>query len=145
MLFTNSDWEESHPIKRTLLQPLLPWRCVGWSDLTLNFFVVSSSGSEDLASPDGWLVDGAEALIELVLHLGDVRFAVLVMARKEADASVTLCQVSGLWREVEVKDSDVEGYWYSTTDGQTRPCSPVASAESVLRPQLIKVFSFENR
>lgn len=145
MLFTNTDWEESHPTKRTLLQPLVPWRCVGWSDLTLNFFVVASSGSEDLASPDGWVVDGAEALIELVLHLGDVHFAVHVMGRKEVDASVTLCQVNGLWKEVEVNDSDVVGYWYSTTDGQTRPCSPVATDKSVERPQLIKVFSFDNR
>jgi hypothetical protein len=111
----------------------------------LNFFVVASSASEDLASPDGWVVDGAEALIELVLHLGDVRFAVHVMARKEADASVTLCQVSGLWKEVEVKDSNVAGYWYATTDGQTRPCSPVASAKSVDRPRLVKVLSFQKK
>jgi hypothetical protein len=144
MLFTDSSWEEPHPIKKRLMQPLLPWRCVGWSDLTLNFFVVASSGRAECASPDGWVVDGAEALIELVLHLGDVSFSVHLLARNEADASVTLCRVSGLWQEAQAKDSDVVHYWYSTTDGETRRCSPVASGRHVKRPRLVKVLSFEN-
>lgn len=145
MLFTESSWEEPHPIKKRLMQPLLPWRCVGWSDFTLNFFVVASSGGADCASPDGWVVDGAEALIELVLHLGDVTFSVHLLGRNEDDASVTLCQVSGLWREVQAKDSDVVSYWYSTDDGETRPCSPVAFGRRVERPRLVSVLSFENR
>lgn len=144
MLFTDSSWEEPHPIKRTLLQPLLPWRCIGWSDLTLNFFVVASSGRADFASPDGWVVDGAEALIELVSNLGDLSFSVHLFARKEADASVTLCEVSALWKELEAKDSDAVGYWYSTTDGQTRPCSPIASATRAETPRLTKLLNFED-
>ncbi|WP_175151332.1 hypothetical protein [Paraburkholderia ultramafica] len=126
------------------MQPLLAWRCIGWSDLTPNFFVVASSGGADCASPDGWVVDGALALIELVLHLGDVSFSVHLLARNEADASVTLCRVSGLWQEVQAKESDVVRYWYSTTDGETRPCSPVASGRRVERPRLVNVMSFEN-
>ncbi|MFL9905668.1 hypothetical protein [Paraburkholderia sp. RL17-337-BIB-A] len=126
------------------MQPLLPWRCIGWSDLTLNFFVVASSGRADFASPDGWVADGAEALIELVSNLGDVSFSVHLLARDETDASVTLCRVSALWKELEVKDSDVVGYWYSTTDGQTRPCSPIASATRAERPRLTKLLNFED-
>jgi hypothetical protein len=144
MLFTDSSWEESHPVKRTLLHPLLPWRCIGWSDLTLNFFVVASSGRGNFASPDGWIVDGPEALIELVLHLGDVSFSVHLLARDDADASVTLCRVSALWRELEVKDSDVEGYWYSTIDGRTRPCSPIVSGTRAERPRMTKLLNFED-
>ncbi|CAB3691995.1 hypothetical protein LMG27174_03218 [Paraburkholderia rhynchosiae] len=131
-------------MKKRLMQPLLPWRCVGWSDLTVNFFVVASAGGEDCASPDGWVVDGAEALIELVLQLGDVSFSVHLLARGDADASVTLCRVSGLWQEVQAEDSDVVHYWYSTTDGETRRCSPAASGRRVKRPRLVKVLSFEN-
>ncbi|MFL9987299.1 hypothetical protein [Paraburkholderia sediminicola] len=131
-------------MKRTLLQPLLPWRCIGWSDLTLNFFVVASSGRGNFASPDGWVVDGPEALIELVSHLSDSSFSVHLLARKEADASVTLCRVSALWKELEVKDSDVVGYWYSSTDGQTRPCSPIASGTRAGRPRLMKLLNFED-
>lgn len=144
MLFTDSSWEEPHPVKKRLMQPLLSWRCVGWSDFTLNFFVVASSGGEDRASPDGWVVDGAEALIELLLHLGDVGFSVHLLARNETNASVTLCRVSALWQEVAVDDSDVVRYWYSTTDGETRRCSAVAFGMRVERPQLVKVMSFEN-
>jgi hypothetical protein len=144
MLFTDSSWEEPHPMKKRLMQPLLPWRCVGWSDLTLNFFVVASAGGADCASPDGWVVDGAEALIELVLQLGDVSFSVHLLARNEADASVTLCRVSGLWTEVRARDADVVRYWYSTTDGETRPCSPVASGTRVERQRLVNVMSFGN-
>ncbi|WMY07267.1 hypothetical protein [Paraburkholderia phenoliruptrix] len=144
MLFTNRDWEEPNPIKKRLMQPFLTWRCVGWSDLTPNFFVVASSSEEDW-NPGGWVVDGAESLIQLVLQLGAVSFSVHLFARKEADASVTLCRVSGLWQEVAVDDSDLVRYWYSTTDGETRLCSPVAFGMRVERPQLVKVMSFEYR
>lgn len=90
------------------------------------------------------MVDGPEALIELVSNLGDLSFSVHLLARKEADASVTLCGVSALWKELEVKDLDVAGYWYSTTGGQTRPCSPIASATRAEIPQLTKLLSFED-
>lgn len=145
MLFTNGKWKDSHPIKRTLLQPHVPWRCIAWSDLTLNFFVVASSGPADFASPDGWIVDGAEALIELAANLGDLHFSVHLFARKAADASVTLCEVNSVWKELEVKDWDVPGYWYSTSDGETRPCSPVESASRNERPRLIRVLNFDTR
>ena len=125
------------------MQPLLSWRCVGWSDTTPNFFVVPSSRGADW-SPDGWVVDGAEALIQLVLQLGDFSFSVHLLARNEADASVTLCRVSGLWQEGEGNGTDVVHYWYSTSDGETRRCSPVAFGTRVERPRLVKVLSFEN-
>lgn len=144
MLFTDSSWEELHPFKRAVLQPLLGWRCIGWSDHTLNFFVVASPGREDLFAPDGWVVDGAEALIELVSHLDDVGFSVYLMARKDADASITLCRVCALWKEVEAKGSDASGYWYSTADGPARPCSPLRSALHAKEPRLMKLLSFED-
>ncbi|WOD17128.1 hypothetical protein [Paraburkholderia kirstenboschensis] len=126
------------------MQPLTAWRCIGWSDLTLNFFVAATPDRQDLTSPDGWVVDGAEALIELVLHLSDVRFAVHVMARKEAHASITLCRVTGLWKELEDEIFGTAGYWYSTADGHTRPCSPITVAKSAEIPQLMKLMNFEN-
>jgi len=126
------------------MQPLLAWRCVGWTDLTPNFFVVASSRGADCASADGWVVDGAEALIQLVLQLGDVSFSVHLLARNEADTSVTLCRVSELWQEGQAEESDVVRYWYSTTDKEPRPCSPIASAKRVESPRLVKVLSFEN-
>lgn len=143
MLFTDSSWEEPHPIKKRLMQPFLPWRCVGWSDATPNFFVVASSRGADWR-PDGWVVDGAEALIQLVLQLGDVSFSVHLLARSEDDASVTLCRVSGLWQEAEGNDKGVVNYWYSTADGETRRCLPVAFGTRIERPRLVKVLSFEN-
>ncbi|REE23242.1 hypothetical protein B0G71_6487 [Paraburkholderia sp. BL27I4N3] len=90
------------------------------------------------------MVDGAEALIQLVLQLGDVSFSVHLLARNKADASVTLCRVSGLWQEAGGKDKDVVHYWYSTSDGETRRCWPAASGTHVKRPRLVKVLSFEN-
>ncbi|MEM5346081.1 hypothetical protein V4C56_41460 [Paraburkholderia azotifigens] len=124
------------------MQPLLTWRCIGWSDLTLNFFVVASSSRADRFAPDGWVVDGADALIELVSRLDNVGFSVYLMARKDADASVTLCRVCALWKEVE--GSDADGYWYSTVDGQPRPCSAIRSRTDDAKPRLIKVLSFED-
>ncbi|MBC8639396.1 hypothetical protein IAG25_21445 [Caballeronia sp. EK] len=126
------------------MQPLLAWRCVGWTDLTPNFFVVASSRGEDCASANGWVVDGAEALIQLLLQLGEVSFSVHLLARNKADASITLCRVSALWQDAESNDKDVVHYWYSTTDGETRRCSPVAFGRFVKRPRLVKVLSFEN-
>ncbi|WP_156516559.1 hypothetical protein [Paraburkholderia caribensis] len=126
------------------MQPLLGWRCIGWSDHTLNFFVVASPGRGDLFAPDGWVVDGAEALVELVAHLDDVGFSVYLMARNDTDASITLCRVSALWKEIEAKDSDVEVYWYSTADGQARPCSAIRSRMDDAKPRLINVLSFED-
>jgi hypothetical protein len=66
------------------------------------------------------------------------------LARSEDDASVTLCRVTGLWQEVQAKDSDVVSYWYSTNDGEPRPCSPIASSRRVERPRLVNVMSFGN-
>jgi hypothetical protein len=145
MLFTNSDWEDFNPYKRTLLQPLRPWRCIGWSDLTLNFLVVASPNRGGEFGPDGWIADGPEALIELVQHLGDVGFSVHLIARKQADASMTFCQVTGLWREVETGDPEMARYWYSTDDKQVRPCAPLAMSTTQKRPKLVKLLSFGDR
>jgi hypothetical protein len=40
MLLTDETWAECHPVRRALVKPYQAWRCVGWTEETLNFLVV---------------------------------------------------------------------------------------------------------
>src|ERR1700722_12813388 len=66
MLVTDESWAECHPGWRALMSPYQSWRCVGWTDETLNFFAVASRAQLGRDLPDGGLlISGPEALIEM--------------------------------------------------------------------------------
>lgn len=121
MLVTDSSWAESHPVRRALAGPYQAWRCVAWTDEALNFLIVSSGSLRDREQlPDGWLVDGPEALLEATSQLEPGGFAVYVLDRAADAAKLDLCQVTGIWRE---RHGAVPIFWYGTSGGTLNPCS----------------------
>lgn len=144
MLLTDERWAECHPIRRAIARPYQPWRCVGWTDETLNFLVVISRNLRDHASlPDGWLIGGPEALIESVSQCVPGSFSVYVLDRAADDARVDLCRVTGIWRERQEKQGDEPWIWYSTDSGELRPCSRVRLGLEA-QPELVIQLNFES-
>lgn len=125
------------------MRPFLAWRCVGWSDQTLNFFVVPCPGSVQRDMSDGWVVDGADALVEIAAQLSPGDYSVHLVARREKDDALTFCRVTALWRRSSKERMGRPSYWYSTDDGQTRACSPVDSALQIKMPELEAVLNFD--
>ncbi|RQR85317.1 hypothetical protein DIE11_04655 [Burkholderia sp. Bp9012] len=126
MLVTDASWAEADPVRRALAMPHQAWRCVGWTDETLNFLVVAPRHRRDHASlPDGWLISGAEALVEVATQWESGSFEVYVLDRTAADGRVHLDRLTGIWREHEAEESGVSWLWYSTSRGELRPCAHI--------------------
>lgn len=119
MLVTRTVWADECR-RRRLAESVQAWRCVGWTDETLNFWVVSLDVQPH--EPSGWLVDGPETLLEVAEELGPGTFAVYVIDRP-TNGTARLCQVTGLWREGRTAE-DASGFWYANDAGELRPCSP---------------------
>jgi hypothetical protein len=119
MLLTDMTWAESNPLRRALLKPYQPWHCVAWTDEAPNFLVVASRDTPELMEmPDGWLVGGAEALLNAISQLEGGAFSVYVLDRVAVGPQLNLCPVTGIWRE---QTCEVPTYWYGTTAGEFRP------------------------
>lgn len=126
MLVTDESWAECHPGWRALMRPYQSWRCVGWTDETPNFFAVASRAPQarDLL-PDGLFISGPEALLEIASQWEPGSFSVYVLDRAADDAGIHLCQITGIWREREVKEGNEPWLWFSTSRGELRPCSRI--------------------
>lgn len=123
MLVTDTSWAESHPVRKAIAQPYQVWRCVGWTDEVLNFLVVSAHNvSDGIDLPDGWLIGGPDALMELAAQIEPAGFSVYVLDLVAENDPVRLRQVTGIWREKEPVETILR-LWYSTDSGEMRPCS----------------------
>jgi hypothetical protein len=144
MLVTDETWVECDPIRRALAQPYQAWRCVAWTDERLNFLVVASRTRRDHEHlPDGWLVGGAEALLDAAGQLEPGSFSVYVLDRATGDIETKLSEVTGIWRERERK-GDAYGFWYSNTRGEIKPCSRAQSHRGP-RPELESELDLDRR
>lgn len=122
MLVTDATWAEFHPVKRALVRPYDAWRCVGWTDEVLNFVVVTRhKHPETDALPDGFLVGGTEALLEVAAQREPGSYSVYVLDHSNA-ASASLRPVTAIWRE---RDAGGPVFWYETGAGERRPCSRI--------------------
>ena len=122
MLLTSTSWAESHPVRKALVQPYQSWRCIGWTDETLKFWIALARDTpEDEHLLDGWLVDGPEVLLEVVAQLKPASYAVYALDGTSGGEGMRFCRVTGIWRECEQRGT-VSAYWYRTADGVTRPC-----------------------
>lgn len=120
MVVTKVDWANESPVGQTLAESVQAWRCMAWTEETLNFWVISS---EVLPfEPSGWMVDGPEVLLEAAQELEPGSFAVYVIERSAAGAA-RLCQVTSLWQEGATEDA-TSGFWYANDAGELKPCSP---------------------
>jgi len=123
MLVTDESWAECHPGWRALTNPYQSWRCVGWTDETLNFFAVASRAQHGRDLPDGLLISGPEALIEMASKWEPGSFSVYILDRAADDAAIHLCPVTGIWREQGAEEDGGPWLWYSTSHNEMRPCS----------------------
>lgn len=123
MLVTDTSWAESHPVRKAIAQPYQVWRCVGWTDEVLNFLVVSARNlSNGIDLPDGWLIGGPDALMELAAQIEPASFSVYALDLVADNGPARLRLVTGIWREKEPVGI-VLRLWYSTDNGEMRPCS----------------------
>jgi len=104
MLVTDETWAERHPVKQAVARPYRAWRCVAFTEETLNFLIVASHDLPDGENlPDGWLVDGPEALLAVAAQLQAGTFSVLVMDRVADAMQMYLRRVTAIWREREAR------------------------------------------
>lgn len=144
MLVTDETWVECDPIRRALAQPYQAWRCFAWTDERLNFLVVASRNRPDDAElPDGWFVGGVEALLEAVSQMEPGSFSVHVLDRSAGDTGASLSQVTGIWRERELKGG-IPRFWYGTQAGKFKPCWR-ARIDPDAELDLVSVQGFEGR
>lgn len=126
MLVTDVSWSEYHPVRRALVKPFQPWRCVGWTDETPNFlaFVSRTRHGSDL-QPDGMLISGLEALLEIASQWEPGSFTVYALDRSESDSATSLSRVTGIWRERDATLEKGPWLWYSTNHGEMKPCAQI--------------------
>lgn len=125
MLLTDASWVEPHPVRAALAKPFQAWRCVGWTDEAPNFLVVCTREADDQALwPDSWMVDGPEALLDVVSQLKANTIAVYVLDRNKDGSCVEMSRVSGLWRERDRANGvETPWFWYTTDGGEMKPCA----------------------
>nr|WKF60759.1 hypothetical protein HUO10_005281 [Paraburkholderia busanensis] len=123
MLVTDTSWAESHPVRKAIAQPYQAWRCVGWTDEVVNFLVVSAHNvSDGIDLPDGWLIGGPDALMELAAQIEPASFSVYVLDLVAENGRARLRKVTGIWGEKE-RVGTMWRLWYSTDSGEMKPCS----------------------
>ena len=125
MLLTDASWGEPHPVRAALAKPFLAWRCVGWTDEAPSFLVVCRRGADDKALwPDSWMVDGPEALLDVVPQLEANAVAVYVLDRNEDGSRVEMNRVTGIWRERgSTNGVGRPWFWYTTDGDEMKPCT----------------------
>ncbi|MGF6414863.1 hypothetical protein [Paraburkholderia sp. MM5482-R1] len=124
MLFTDANWAESSAFRRAIAKPFLPWRCVGWTDDTICFWVFPASESDRPGTlPDGLLVVDPAALLDIASHLTPGSFSVYVMdAPAEGRPSARMQRVTGLLTQQQI-NAPTYDYWYRTGEGDLNHCS----------------------
>lgn len=144
MLVTDASWAESHPVRQALVSPYQGWRCVGWTGEVLNFYAVASrSQHERNLLPDGFVISGPDALMEIASQWEPGSFSVYVLDRTADRSDVHLCRITGIWREREAKEGGGPWLWYSTSLGELRPCSSIR-LELGPRADLVNALKFDS-
>lgn len=144
MLVTDTDWENTHPMRRPQVEFFKAWRFMAWTGDTSSFWVIPSRNLRNSTNhPDGWLVDGPEALLEAAAELEPGTFAVYVLVAAEDDGAARLRQVTGLWRMDDPAASPAY-FWYATDTGGLRPCTRSAPIPGN-RFELVRELIFDPR
>ncbi|WP_221624013.1 hypothetical protein [Burkholderia cenocepacia] len=103
---------------------------------------MSNANARDLL-PDGLLISGPEALLEVASQWKPGSFSVYVLDRAVEEAEIRLCRVTGIWREREANEGDEPWLWYSTNRGELKPCSPIR-AHLGSRSELVSELAFDD-
>lgn len=124
MLFTDANWAESSSFRRAIAKPYQPWRCVGWTDDSICFWVFPARESNRSGMlPDGLLVVDPEVLLDVVAQMLPDAFSVYVMdANQDGETPARMERLIGLWSKPPTSTT-ARDYWYRTEEGKIRPCS----------------------
>jgi hypothetical protein len=123
MLVTDTDWEETHPVRRTQVASSKTWRFMALTGETSGFLVIRSRGFRGMPDyPEAWLVGSPEALLEAAEVWEPGTFSVYVVDLADDESAACLRQVTGLWR----MDDPIAGstcFWYATDAAGLMPCT----------------------
>jgi hypothetical protein len=124
MLFTDANWAESSSFRRAIAKPYQPWRCVGWTDDSICFWVFPARESNRSGMlPDGLLVVDPEVLLDVVAQMSPDAFSVYVMdANPDGKPAARMQRMTGLWGQPRTSTT-ASDYWYRTEEGKIHPCS----------------------
>jgi hypothetical protein len=123
MLFTDATWAESSAFRRAIAKPYQPWRCVGWTDEGICFWVFPKRETRQSSElPDGLLVVGPEVLIDIVAQMSPDALSVYVLQPGDQGRPAELQRLTELWSQPRLDDT-MPDYWYRTGEGDLRPCS----------------------
>ncbi|GJH22662.1 hypothetical protein CBA19CS22_38990 [Caballeronia novacaledonica] len=127
MLFTDATWAEANAFRKAIAQPYVPWRCVGWTDEVMTFWIFQVHDSNLRGSlPDGLLVVGPEMLVSVIDQLSPNSFSVYVMRSGTQESPAALLRLAELWCQKGAgANTTGREYWYRTEEDEVRPCSRV--------------------
>ncbi|NUX57664.1 hypothetical protein [Paraburkholderia youngii] len=127
MLFTDANWVESSASRRAIAKPYQPWRCVGWTDEEVCFWVFPERDANQAGGlPDGLLVVGPEVLLDVIAQMPPDAFSVYVLHPGSQGRAAGLARLTGLYSQPAVAATALD-YWYRTGVDDLRPCSILQS------------------
>ncbi len=123
MLLTKPGWAEEQPTRRRLVQPYLPWRCVGVSSESPCFLIECRQyqhGERDLLN--SFLVPSPEYLLEVVGQLCGGVYRVYRLHISGSDDEVCRLELIHTIRSYRV--NGVAWFCHIGVDGVAQPCLP---------------------
>lgn len=123
MLFTDANWAESSTSRMAIAKPYQPWRCVGWTDEEVCFWIFPEREANQAGDlPDGLLVVGPEVLLDAIAQMPPDGFSVYVLQPGSQGRAAGLGRLTGLYSQPAVAATALD-YWYRTAEGDLYPCS----------------------
>lgn len=123
MLFTDANWAEFSTSQIAIAKPYQPWRCVGWTDEEVCFWIFPEREANQAGDlPDGLLVVGPEVLLDAIAQLPPDGFSVYVLQPGSQGRPAGLGRLTGLYSQSAVAATALD-YWYRTAEGDLHPCA----------------------
>lgn len=144
MLFTDANWAESSASRNAIAKPYQPWRCVGWTDEDICFWVFPErTADQSVDLPDGLMVVGPQVLLDVVVQMPPDAYTIYVMETGSQGRAPELKRLTALYSQTSLL-AKVTDYWYRTGVDDLRPCSML---QSPVRNdgQLNRVFTANSR
>lgn len=123
MLFTDANWAESSTSRMAIAKPYQPWRCVGWTDEEVCFWIFPEREANQAGDlPDGLLVVGPEVLLDAIAQMPPGGFSVYVLQPGSQGRAAGLGRLTRLYSQSAAAAPALD-YWYRTGEGDLHPCS----------------------
>jgi hypothetical protein len=128
MLFTDANWGELNASRRAIAKPYQPWRCVGWTDEEVCFWVFPErEANQEVDFPDGLLIAGAKTLIDVIAQMPSDSFSVYALESSSRGLAASMRKVTGLYSQPTNAETELD-YWYRTEQDDLCPCAALQSS-----------------